>query len=639
VPRFTTRNLVDVEFWDLGLGFVTAEGDIIYRTTDNGATWDSSYVQYIGGHIQFITRNCIWVVTNGRNLRSSDGGLTWFLKGQPYDNSWFIDSLNGWCSFMASVYRTSDAGQHWSHPGDVPMPYVGGYIDCLGFSDSLLGICAWHSSYVTPDYSIYVYGWSVTHDGGVTWDSITEAATTGVVCDLGPGQRIYGAEERGCIVYRSSGYHRSGVPSSQRFRDVSAARGDRAWVCGDGATIWSSADSGISWNPAKPGFGASFQNVDFLDSLHGWGASSDFVARTGDAGRSWTQAATALGVSPITDIAALGEASCLATAGCSYYDRWYGWMGEFRLGRTDNAGVHWDTLRDFVGGQVGSSRFARVGQYLWHPGAWSPNGNSLRSTDGGTTWLDMDTLGAASDGEPPDISFIDTVNGWVIDSRRNIRRTTNGGDSWTIIATGLGAKRLKMTSLTTGWAISDSELFETTDGGVNWQSVLADSGLQAIAFCDSSHGAIVGLRGLILRTDDAGQTWVHDSSEFTSDLYDVFLLDSNRAWAVGANGLVLGFGDWAIGVDKAGGQVSTRAKPASISVRPNPCRDHVTVELSRALANPARMTLVDVAGRVRLAVPVRAGVRSLELDLRSTPSGIYFLRAGAGPTARLVVQR
>jgi photosystem II stability/assembly factor-like uncharacterized protein len=317
---------------------------------------------------------------------------------------------------------------------------------------------------------------------------------------------------------------------------------------------------------------------------------------------------------------------------------WYGWIGEFKLGRTDDAGVSWDTIRDFWGGQVGPSRFARVRQNIWHPGVWAPDGNSLRSTDGGVTWFDMDTIGTIGDGEPLDISFVDTLNGWAIDSRQNIRRTADGGDSWTIIATGLNVKRLKITSLTNGWAISDSELFETTDGGVNWQNVMTQPGLQAIAFCDSSHGAVVGLDGLLLRTDDAGQTWVRDSSDFTSDLYDVYMLDSTHAWAVGDHGLVLGFGDWAIGVDEARRHESPLSPSAVVSVRPNPCRNRATIEFSRPLVSSMQVTLVDVAGRVVQAVPVASRARSLDLDLRKTPSGIYFIRAGAGPAARLVIQ-
>ena len=346
----------------------------------------------------------------------------------------------------------------------------------------------------------------------------------------------------------------------------------------------------------------------------------------------------AFGVSPITDIVAVGGASCLMVAGRSFYDMWNGWIGEFGLGRTSDDRATWDTLRQFGDGYIGSSRFSQVGRYIWQPGTHSPNGNSLRSTDGGVTWLNMDSIGTAGHDEPYDISFVDTLNGWVIDSRGNIRRTTNSGDSWTIIAPGLDVKRLKMTSLTTGWAISDSELYKTTDAGVSWQPVLADSGLQAIAFCDSMHGAVVGLQGLILRTSDAGHTWVTDSSEFTSDLYDVFMLDSTHAWAVGQYGLVLGFGDWAIGVDEAGGHVGVRSGLAAVRVRPSPCRSHATLEFSSPLSKPTRMTLVDVVGRARFAATVRAGARSLELDLRGTPSGIYFVRAGAGPAARLVVQ-
>jgi photosystem II stability/assembly factor-like uncharacterized protein len=644
IPRFTTRNLIDVEFWDQSFGLATAEGDMLYRTTDNGGTWDSIYVQYIGGRIRFITHDYIWVTsTNGRRiLRSSDGGLTWPLSRLlSLRNPWFLDSLNGWANDGgAGVYRTVDAGQNWHQVGEVPVPYRDYVlVSCFGFRDSLNGACAWYSVHFSSSSPAQASGWSATTDGGSSWDYLAQYTTPGVVCDISPCARIYGVEEHGCIVCGPSLYSRFDASTFQGFRDVSAAHGSRAWTCGDGGALWSSLDSGVSWAPARPQSGMSLVNVDFCDTLHGWAASSDWAAQTCDAGRSWTRTTAAFGVSPITDVVALGEASCLATAGWSYYDMWHGWIGEFKFGRTDNAGAVWDTIRDFWGGQVGSSRFARVDQHIWHPGTQSPNGNSLRSTDGGTTWADMDSIGTAGDDEPPDISFTDTLNGWVIDSRGNIRRTTNSGDSWTIVATGVTVKRLKMTTLTTGWAISDSELFKTTDGGVNWQSVLAESGLQAIAFCDSSHGVIVGLGGLLLRTDDAGRTWVRDSSDFTSDLYDVCMIDSAHAWAVGQYGLVLGFGDWAIGVDETGGHESLCVQNAAVAVRPNPCRARATIEFSFPLVGPVQVTLVDISGRVKHSVPAGVGVRSLELDLRGTPSGVYFVRAGSGPAARLVIQR
>ncbi|MBM3330960.1 hypothetical protein FJY68_03800 [candidate division WOR-3 bacterium] len=644
VPRFTTRNLVDVEFWDQSFGLITAEGDIIYRTTDNGGTWDSTYVQYVGGRIRFITRHCIWVVINDRNLRSSDGGLTWSLKGRPYDNSWFTDSLNGWCSLMTLIYRTTDAGQHWSYVGEVPLPYSSGGVDCLGFTNQDTGVCAWRSSFNSGFHTYFVCGWSATTDGGASWDSLTGYTTRGVACDIGPEGRVCGVEERGWVVYEPPLCHRSGASQIEAFRDISAVRGERAWVCGDGGAIWSSSDSGISWDRAKPQSGATLRNVDFIDSLHGWAASALWPARTSDGGRYWVPASAGPPVSPVSDVLALDESAAFVAGAYSEYDpmnMW--WYGHFALGLTTDAGDSWASINpiyfDYGASPIGSSRFARVDRHIWHPGVWTPDGNSLRSTDGGTTWLDMDTLGTRGYGEPFDISFFDMLNGWVIDSRSNIRRTTDGGDSWTIIATGIGVKRLKMTSLTTGWAISDSELFETTTGGMTWNGGVVHSGLQAIAFCDSLHGAIVGKKGLILRTSDGGQTWIWDGSKFTSDLYDVFVLDSTHAWAVGANGLVLGFGDWAIGVDEARGYEGLYNLAAGVAVRPNPCRGRVSIEFSRPLVRPMQATLVDVAGRVQQAIPAPSGVRSLELDLRATPSGVYFLRAGSGTAARLVIQR
>jgi photosystem II stability/assembly factor-like uncharacterized protein len=644
VPRFTTRNLVDVEFWDQGFGLITAEGDMLYRTTDDGATWDSSYVQYIGGHIRFITHDCIWVtgLSNGRILRSMDGGLSWPVSRQYAPSAWFLDSLNGWSTGPPGngVRVTTDAGQNWTQIGEVPVPFFSGSINCFGFNGPETGICAW-ASVSGGREPITAYGWSSTNNGGASWSDLAYG-TSGVVCDIGQDGRVYGLEANGVVIWGPLVNSRFGVSRFQGFQDISAARGDRAWICGDGGAIWSSLDSGVSWTPVKPQSGISLGNVDFTDSLHGWGVSSHWAARTTDGGRSWIPAATG-GLPWISDVVALGESTCVTAAGWTVGDMVHGYSGEFGLERTVNAGASWDTIHFTELGYndvpIGPSRFSHIGRHIWHAGTRTPDGNSLSSSDDGATWLDMDTVCTTGEGEPPDISFVDTLHGWVIDSRRNVRVTDNSGDSWTIIATGLNVKRLKMTSLTNGWAISDSELFETTDGGVTWDGGVVHSGLQAIAFCDSTHGAIVGLKGLILRTSDAGQTWVWDESEFTSDLHDVCMLDSTHAWAVGGNGLVLGFGDWAIGVDEARGHEGTRIFAAAVAVRPNPCRARAIVEFSTPLARPMQVTLVDVVGRVMQAVPVQAGVRSLELDLRGTPSGVYFIRVGSGPAARLVVQR
>jgi photosystem II stability/assembly factor-like uncharacterized protein len=645
VSPFTTRNLVDVEFWDQGLGLVTADGDMIYRTTDNGASWDSSYVQNSAGRVRFVTHDCIWLTVVGYGIRSMDAGKTWPFVVHYGRRPWFLDSLVGWntSSYLDSVVCTTDGGVSWTAVGAVNTPVSPQSGDwCFGFRDTQNGICGWQCNTMSFN-PVYLWGWSVTTDGGATWDSLTWHATRGVACDVGPGGRVCGVEARGWVVYEPSLYHRSAASEVQAFNDISAARGDRAWVCGDGSAIWSSSDFGMSWTREKPQSGASLLSVDLIDSLHGWTASSTWPARTTDGGRSWIPTAAGAPVWPVTDVLALDETTALVTGANGYYDPMNKvWDGEFALGRTADAGASWDTTNftvfDYGQWPIGSSRFARVDRHIWHPGVWAPGGNSLRSTDDGMTWLDMDSLGHPSDWQEPfDIGFADTMHGWVIDSRGNIRRTTDGGDSWTIIATGLNLKRLKMATLSTGWAISDSELYKTTDGGATWDGGVVRSGLQAIAFSDSMHGAIVGKKGLILRTSDGGETWVWDESEFTSDFYDVFMLDSTHAWAVGQYGLVLGFGDWAIDVDEPHAREGPCTLVSAVVVRPNPCQGRATIEFSHPLVKSTLITLVDVAGRVAQAVPVLTGARFVELDLRSTPSGIYFVRAGSGSAILLVV--
>ncbi len=649
VPRFTTRNLVDVEFWDQSLGLITAEGGTVYRTTDNGGSWDSVSVAHGGNRLRWLSASNVYIAAAESSfvVRSSDAGQTWQVSDFPVRAPWFLDSLQGWgAGIPPGVMRTRDGGASWVRLCDLDYAVTP---RAFGFHDTLAGICGYHYYVDGGPHGPVIswYAWFATGDGGQTWTwFVNGSAPPTRCCDVDTYGHVYGLDAGRCV--RDDWSAPVSFGKRMSFSDISVARGDYTWICGSGGAIWFSTNGGLTWQSSRlPTVGSALTAVEFTDSAHGWGAGpGGLVVRSTDAGRSWTDVAVPVSSgNPYTNVAAVDSVTAVCCLGYSEYtEMGYYWYGYFAALRTSDAGVSWDTMR-FVNmqsdrnGPIGSSRIARQGRHLWHAGLRMPNGNSLRSTDGGVTWLDMDTLGVVSDRQEPfDISFVDTINGWAIDSRKNIRCTTDGGDSWTVLVTGLNVKRLEMTTLNTGWAISDSALFETTDGGVNWQSVTTQPGLQAIAFCDSSHGAIVGKNGLILRTDDAGQTWVRDSSDFTSDLYDMYMLDSTHAWAVGENGLVLGFGDWAIGVDEARRHESPRSPSAVVSVRPNPCRNRATIEFSRPLVSSMQVTLVDVAGRVVQAVPVASRARRLDLDLRKTPSGIYFIRAGAGPAARLVIQ-
>lgn len=113
----------------------------------------------------------------------------------------------------------------------------------------------------------------------------------------------------------------------------------------------------------------------------------------------------------------------------------------------------------------------------------------------------------------------------------------------------------------TGWAVGKSGAFiKTVDGGVNWavQSSGTDAYLASVAFVDARRGWAVGgwgvapgreARGVILHTEDGGNTWVSQNANLTGTfLHSVDFVDANTGWAVGWPGVVLkttdGGGTW-----------------------------------------------------------------------------------------------
>ncbi|MBK9761469.1 MAG: hypothetical protein IPO90_16260 [Flavobacteriales bacterium] len=127
--------LVDIHFLTPDTGFVTgtsinpAEGGIVLRTTNGGASWQTV-------HTTGVTSDIIWKIQvldashcfgsvygvglalDTRMIRSSDGGLTW--EGREVADHYtyaegmgFIDPLHGWVGGDAELFSTSDGGDTW----------------------------------------------------------------------------------------------------------------------------------------------------------------------------------------------------------------------------------------------------------------------------------------------------------------------------------------------------------------------------------------------------------------------------------------------------------------------------------------------------------------------------------------------
>lgn len=85
------------------------------------------------------------------------------------------------------------------------------------------------------------------------------------------------------------------------------------------------------------------------------------------------------------------------------------------------------------------------------------------------------------------------------------------------------------------------------DDGAHYRqaSVPTDSTLTSVTFADSKHGWAVGHWGVILRTEDAGETWSLQRSDTAIDqpIFSIAFRDAKHGWAVGLWALVLSTDD------------------------------------------------------------------------------------------------
>ncbi|MBE2228048.1 MAG: T9SS type A sorting domain-containing protein [Ignavibacteria bacterium] len=118
----------------------------------------------------------------------------------------------------------------------------------------------------------------------------------------------------------------------------------------------------------------------------------------------------------------------------------------------------------------------------WAAGA---AGTVRRTTDGGSTWTDANPNTGVITGDIYNIEALDANTAWVTTSpgATFIYKTTNGGTNWVQVYTVAGGfiNAIKMVSATNGYAFGDPLagnwlLLQTTDGGNNWTSLATIAG-------------------------------------------------------------------------------------------------------------------------------------------------------------------
>jgi len=146
-----------------------------------------------------------------------------------------------------------------------------------------------------------------------------------------------------------------------------------------------------------------------------------------------------------------------------------------------------------------------------------------------------------------DISFTDSLNGWVITERNGgnayILHTSDGGNSWEIqLQQVLLMAALQFIDINTGYVVGSAPpgiVLKTTNGGTNWINIsnLPAYPLWDVKFVNRDTGWVCSnddFDGGIFKTINGGNSWLRQS---TLKAIKLFFLNSDTGWAL-SNGAI-----------------------------------------------------------------------------------------------------
>lgn len=277
--------------------------------------------------------------------------------------------------------------------------------------------------------------------------------------------------------------------------------------------------------------------------------------------------------------------------------------------------------------------------FIYDDSAPNPDVRHFVTTDAGRNWKEIDLSRV---GDRPNYFVYDKNNFW-IGYGTLLKRTTNGGASWTDLNTDLGGPMFFISPLV-GWKSGSNfsgrtTLAKTTDGGLTWDSlprphpVLVNTFAGGLWFHDEMNGIIASGRGYIFVTSNGGVSWdsvYKASTEFTQ----VCFADRRVGWAVGTKGVILKTTSGGIS------WVEEERKPVSIMLSqnyPNPFSTTTTVPVQvkknvqrNSHDHELTLSLYDLLGRKVKSIFTGAlspGEHEIAFDASNLQSGIYFVKA------------
>ena len=290
--------------------------------------------------------------------------------------------------------------------------------------------------------------------------------------------------------------------------------------------IYRTTDDGITWSSIKQNITGTIIQVAFSTSkngiLVGGFNSPGFIYRTTDAGLSWNNVfSNTVGIYGAT-FTTPSNGFAVGVNGTIF--------------KTTDSGATWTSISSGITNDLSNIRFSSPSN-----GIIVGNGGAvIRTTDGGNTWSSVvinipsssffNFLGS--------IAFTSSINGIFVGGGGVIYQTIDGGATWNPILynplnnNAIQFQGVAFSSATNGVAVgtySSNTFYRTTNGGNTWTIVNPGTSVwfHSIAFSSATNGVAVGFNGTIVRTTDGGATWTTINSGATNEFNGITFLPTN----------------------------------------------------------------------------------------------------------------
>lgn len=302
--------------------------------------------------------------------------------------------------------------------------------------------------------------------------------------------------------------------------------------------------------------------------------------------------------------------------------------------RTTNSGANWEAL-NFGGTETVNAIDVYPSTVMFIATAEGRVYRSNNSGDNFTMLADL-TAGTLNTIESLGPGFIITAG----DSGK-VFLSTNNGDNWAniFIPQNQPVRDIGFFNASLGYCIGSTDVFKTTNAGVNWVSQAAfPPGLLSMflyRFSGPDTVFISGVSGRMFKTNNGGINWFQQATGTGDVLLGIIGISNTTLYSCGSSGKILkttnGGGNFMVGLNSSSSEI-----PQAYSLGqnyPNPFNPATTISFGIPKHSHVHIIVYDMLGKEvaeLLNEELGAGSYSVDFNAASLPCGTYFYRITAG---------